>query len=79
MVSSSSAWQESYYKESKAELTGGTGEDVKGVLMQTMLGKERFGINITGSAYEKTDARVTITEEMIDALRPVFNEALLFE
>ncbi len=56
-----------------------TWEDVKGVLMQTMLGKERFGINITGSAYEKTDARVTITEEMIDALRPVFNEALLFE
>ena len=31
MVESSSSWQESYFKESKAELTGGTGSAVKGI------------------------------------------------
>jgi len=31
MVQSSSAWQESYYQEGKAELTGGTGNAVKGI------------------------------------------------
>lgn len=31
MVESSSSWQESYYKESKTELTGGTGSSIEGV------------------------------------------------
>ncbi len=31
MIESSNAWTESYYKETAADLTGGTGSDVKGV------------------------------------------------
>jgi len=31
MVQSSSAWQESYYKETKTELSGGTGSEVEGI------------------------------------------------
>ncbi len=31
MIESSSAWTETYYKETAADLTGGTGSDVKGI------------------------------------------------
>ena len=31
MIQSSSSWTESYYQESKSELTGGTGSAVKGI------------------------------------------------